>query len=67
MVAVETCYHKPCLAELYNKALRVSKLKIEESDDAISDGIALQKAAEHVRNTSKSMVHVQYKTRGNYS
>ena len=43
MVAVEACYHKPCLAELYNKALPVSKPKIEESDDAIRDGIALQR------------------------
>ena len=58
MVAVEARCHKPCLAELYNKALRVSKPKIEESDDAIRDGIALQKAVEHIRNTSKSMVNV---------
>ena len=35
MVAVEARYHKSWLAELYNKALRVSKPKIEESDDAI--------------------------------
>ena len=58
MVAVKARYHKPCLTELYNKAIRVSKPTIEKSDDAIRDGIALQKAVEHIRNTSKSMLHV---------